>query len=151
MSEYFWKATTASHGSIKLSWSRRCRPMSAQTTLLESTKGGLWTIAVPSLAAFAPSHSSLGLYLVSTLDQLHFALLLFHSTHSQLCSFPLYHSELLDSKVSALDIVHVMRNCKVHRLVGLVSNLFDLWPVSGACAPTNSTGDWGWLVPPAFG
>ena len=76
--------------------------MSPQTTLLESTKGGLWTIAVPSLAAFAPSHSSLGLYLVSsTLDQLHFALLLFHSTHSQLCSFPLYHS-VLDSKVSAL-------------------------------------------------
>ena len=151
MSEYFWKATAASHGSIKLSWSHRCRPMSAQTTLLESTKGGLWTIAVPSLAAFAPSHSSLGLYLVSSiLDQLPFALLLFHSTHSQLCSFPLYHS-VLDSKVSALDIVHVMRNCKVHRLVGLVSNLFDLWPVTGACAPTNSTGDWGWLVPPAFG
>ena len=99
--------------------------MSAQTTLLESTKGGLWTIAVPSLAAFAPSHSSLGLYLVSTLDQLHVALLLFHSTHSQLCSFPLYHS-VLDSKVSTLDSVHVMRNCKVHRLVGLVSNLFDL-------------------------
>ena len=97
--------------------------MSPQTTLLESTKGGLWTIAVPSLAAFAPTHSSQGLYLVSTLDQLHFTLLLFHFT--QLCSFPLYHS-VSDSKVSALDSVHVMRNCKVYRLVGLVSNLFDL-------------------------
>ena len=98
--------------------------MSAQTTLLESTKGGLWTIADPSLAAFAPSHSSLGLYLVSSiLDQLPFAPLLFYST--QLSSFLLYHS-VLDSKVSALDSVHVMRNCKVYRLVGLVSNLFDL-------------------------
>ena len=86
-------------------------------------KGWIVDNRSPIFGCFAPSHSSLGLYLVPTLDQLHFALLLFYST--QLCSFPLYHS-VSDSKVSALDSVHVMRNCKVYRLVGLVSNLFDL-------------------------
>ena len=102
--------------------------MSPQTTLLESTKGGLWTIAVPSLAAFAPSHSSLGLYLVSTLDQLLFALLLFHSTHSQLCSFPLYHS-VLDSKVSALDTWTVYTLCATLRC----TDWSVLSPISSIC------------------